>query len=133
MTDLLGGHIPIAFLTLLPTIPMHNSGKLRILGVTTAKRSEFIEDVPAIAETIPGYDIAANLFVVAPPKTPDGVADKLNQALQEVLRSPEIKKQFADQSTSLRFGGRKELEEQIRTEVKLLGEIARRSNIKVSS
>jgi tripartite-type tricarboxylate transporter receptor subunit TctC len=72
------------------------TGKLRALGVTTAKRSELFPDIPAIGEFVPGYE--ANLWngIGAPRATPPEIIEKLNAAINAGLNDPKVKAQFAE-------------------------------------
>src|SRR6201985_1852706 len=95
LTDLLGGHIPMA---LAPIPPVHanvEAGALRALAVTGSKRSSLMPDVPNIAEmALPGFEASLYYGLVAPPGTPQPVIDRLNSALREALASDEVKKQL---------------------------------------
>ncbi|MEQ1852249.1 MAG: tripartite tricarboxylate transporter substrate-binding protein, partial [Chthoniobacteraceae bacterium] len=58
LADLVGGQVPICFVSLPPTLPLAKSGRLRLLGVTTEKRVPIAPDVPTVAETLPGFNTA---------------------------------------------------------------------------
>lgn len=70
------------------------SGRLRALGVTTAKRSRALSELPAIAETLPGYDISAWYGIAAPAKTPREIVSKLNAELSRVLAAPDFRQRI---------------------------------------
>ena len=72
------------------------AGKLRALGVTTAKRLDLLPDIPAVAEIVPGYAVAGWLGVGAPKDTPPGVVAKLNSAIGAALADPSVKARLAD-------------------------------------
>lgn len=72
------------------------AGTLRSLGVTSAERSPQLPDVPAIGETVKGYEASALFDMGAPAKTPKDIIDKLNAEVNAVLAEPTIKKQFED-------------------------------------
>ena len=96
MTDLLGGHIPAAF----PPIPAAHeavkSGLLRILAVTSIKRSALMPEVPTIAESgVPGFDAALRYGIVAPAGTPRPIVDQLNQALRTALAAEDVRNRLA--------------------------------------
>jgi tripartite-type tricarboxylate transporter receptor subunit TctC len=90
MTDLLGGQIPVLFDNLPGSIHHIKAGRIRALGVTTAKRVDALPDVPAIAETVPGYEVFVWYGISAPKGTPPEVIDKLNKAVNTVLANPKV-------------------------------------------
>ena len=91
MTDLLGGQINLIFATAASAVPHINSGKIRALAVTTAKRSSLTPDLPTVAETLPGFDANNWYGVVVPAKTPRAIIDRLNKEFTAVLNMPDIK------------------------------------------
>jgi tripartite-type tricarboxylate transporter receptor subunit TctC len=90
-TDLLSNRIQLMLNPISNVLPYLASGKLRALGVTTAKRSTEAPDVPSIAETVPGFDVSLWSGVFAPRGTPQDRIDILNQALRAALDSPDVK------------------------------------------
>lgn len=72
------------------------AGKLRALAVTTAQRSSVLPDVPAMAETLAGFEIDTWWGLIAPAGTPADTVRRLNTAFTEALRSPEVKARFAN-------------------------------------
>ncbi|HEX2824743.1 MAG TPA: tripartite tricarboxylate transporter substrate binding protein [Burkholderiales bacterium] len=98
MTDLLGGQVQLAFPTISAGIPHIRSGKLRALGVTTAKRSPAAPDVPTIAEAaLPGFEASNWYGMVAPGKTPPELVRKIHDDLAKVLASPDVREKFINQ------------------------------------
>lgn len=91
MSDLLGGQVPVIVGSLLPVTPHLPTGKLRALGVTTAKRWHTLPDVPAIAETIPGYDVVLWFGTMTPRGTPQPIIQQLNAAINKALQDPGVK------------------------------------------
>src|SRR5207245_960487 len=71
------------------------AGKLRPLGVTGPKRSPAFPDVPAIAETVPGYEVVNWFGIVAPAGTPKAIIERINADLNKSLKSPELVKLLA--------------------------------------
>jgi tripartite-type tricarboxylate transporter receptor subunit TctC len=96
LTDLIGGHIPVAFAPIPATYSNAQAGKMRMLAVTSAKRSTLAPEVPTIAEQgIPGFEAVLRYGLVAPAGTPKPIIDKLNKALNDALKSDEIRKRLA--------------------------------------
>jgi tripartite-type tricarboxylate transporter receptor subunit TctC len=92
MSDLLGGQVPVIVGSLLPVTPHLPTGKLRALGVTTEKRWHTLPDVPAIAETIPGYDVVLWFGTMTPRGTPQPIIQALNAAINKALQDDSIKR-----------------------------------------
>ena len=92
---LLGGQVDFNFDNLATASANIKSGKLKALAVTTAKRSALLPDVPAVAETLKGFEIDTWWGLVAPAGTPLDVVAKLNAAFVAALNSPEAKARFA--------------------------------------
>jgi tripartite-type tricarboxylate transporter receptor subunit TctC len=94
--DLLGGHIPMAFAPVPATHENTQSGKLRMLAVTSAVRSSLLPDVPTIAEAaLPGFEAVLRYGLVAPPGTPRAIIERLNAALNAALASEDVRARLA--------------------------------------
>ncbi|MGH6630845.1 MAG: tripartite tricarboxylate transporter substrate-binding protein, partial [Burkholderiales bacterium] len=92
MTALLGGEVQLYFATISTAIPHIRSGKLRALGVTTAKRSVAAPEFPTIAEAgVPGYEHSSWVGMLAPAKIPKPVLMTLNGESARALQAPEVK------------------------------------------
>ena len=96
LTDLMGGQVQILFDNLPSSIEYIKAGKLRALGVTTTTRSEALPDVPAVADTVPGYEASAWFGLGVPKGTPPEIVDKLNQAINAGLVDPKLKARLVD-------------------------------------
>jgi len=92
---LLSGHVDFNFDNLATASANIKSGKLKALAVTTAQRSQVLPDVPAVAETLKGFEVDTWWGLVVPAATPKDVVAKLNQAFVAALHSPEAKARFA--------------------------------------
>jgi tripartite-type tricarboxylate transporter receptor subunit TctC len=102
--DVVGGHTNLLFGGLLATVPQVRSGKLRALGVGSLKRNPVLPDVPAIAESVPGYETVNWFGLVAPAGTPAALVDRLHREVTAVQNLPDVQKQFdADGATLLRM------------------------------
>jgi tripartite-type tricarboxylate transporter receptor subunit TctC len=102
LTDLLGGHIPMAFAPIPATHANVAGGTLRALAVTSQTRTTLLPEVPTIAESgLTGFDASLYYGLVAPAGTPRPIIDKLNETLRAALRSDEVKKQLAQDGTEI--------------------------------
>ena len=95
VSDLLGGQINYMFDSITSARPHIESGKLRALGVTTAKRSSTLPNVPTLAEAgVPGYEVSPWFAVFMPASTPKAIVGKLNKALLDAMKDPDVVKRF---------------------------------------
>jgi len=102
LTDLIGGHIPMAFAPIPATHSQISSGTLRALAVTSAARTSLLPDVPTIAEAgLAGFDASLYYGLVAPAGTPRPIIDKLNAALRAALASDDVKKRLVADGTEV--------------------------------
>jgi len=83
------------FDTLVATTSLIKGGRLRALGVTSKNRSPEFPDVPAIGESVPGYESTSWGVMVAPAKTPPAIIDKLNKETVRALQLPDVKERMA--------------------------------------
>lgn len=116
VNDLLGGQIQMSF-TVYPVVKPHLAAKrIRALGVTTAKRAPALPDIPAIAETLPGYEINTWYGIVAPAHTPDAVLDWLNRTVNAIMQQPAIRQGLAVDATEAVAVSRKEFAKHLASE-----------------
>ncbi|MBV7483357.1 tripartite tricarboxylate transporter substrate binding protein [Bordetella sp. BOR01] len=99
MTDLMGGNIQIMFAPLIDALTFIRGGKVKALGITTAKAAPQVPDVPPIAKTLPGFEIATWNAVFVPAGTPQAVVDTLSRSITAVTRSPEMHKAIENQGS----------------------------------
>jgi tripartite-type tricarboxylate transporter receptor subunit TctC len=95
VNDVLGGVVDFTFVDLGNAIAQSRGGRMRALGITAPKRSPLVADWPALAETLPGFDITAWFAVLGPAGMPREVVDKLHGAIAQVLRSTEAREKLA--------------------------------------
>jgi tripartite-type tricarboxylate transporter receptor subunit TctC len=98
LNDLLAGHVEVMFDNLGNSLPLIREGKLKGLAVTAEKRVAEAPELPAIAETYPEVVASSFFTIVAPPKTPPEIAEKLSRAFDEILHEPEIQKRWGEMS-----------------------------------
>ena len=95
MTDTIANEVQ-AIISVVPAIlPTVKAGRLRALGVTSAKRAPLVPDVPTIAETVPGYEFIGWYSLAAPAKTPAAVLDKINGEVVQALKTPEFRERLS--------------------------------------
>ena len=95
VTDMLGGQVDLMFDSITSAAPHIQSGKLRALGVTSARRSATLPGVPTIAEAgVPGYEVSPWFAVFAPAGTPAPIVQKLNTALLDAMKQPDTQARF---------------------------------------
>lgn len=115
VTDLIAGQTQLMFDS--SVVPHIKSGKLRALGVTSAKRSAALPDVPTIAEAgLPGYEATAWFGVLAPAGTPQDVIQRLNTELNAVLREPGVQNWMKSQGFEVMGGSTEAFAEHIKKE-----------------
>jgi len=90
LTDLVAGNFPGTFITFGPAVPHVRAGRLRALGVSSPERHPLLPEVPAVAETVPGFEAFSWQSFVAPKATPEPVLDKLNEWIVAALRAPAV-------------------------------------------
>lgn len=95
LIDLVGGNINVMFDAYASSKPFINDHKIRLLAVTTAKRSKLLPDVPTLAESgLPGYEAMPWLGLVAPANTPPTIITQLHKELSEILQEPAVQEKF---------------------------------------
>lgn len=96
MTATLAGQVDLTFFAFSSALRHAQAGKLRAIAVGGAKRNPQLPNVPAISEAIPGYRATSWTALVAPPGTPAPVAQKLAQAMAEIVRMPDVQSRLID-------------------------------------
>jgi tripartite-type tricarboxylate transporter receptor subunit TctC len=96
ITDLIGGRVQVYFVALAGAAELIRTGKVRALAVTTAQRSTAFPEVPAIGESVPGYEASLRNGLGAPKGTPADIIAKLNAEVNVGLNDPDVKAKFAD-------------------------------------
>jgi tripartite-type tricarboxylate transporter receptor subunit TctC len=96
LNDLLAGNVDLIFDNITTVWPQAQQGNLRALGVASLQRSPLVPEVPAIAETVPGFEALSWVGVVAPAKTPPAVVAKISDMFGQAMRNPELVKKLAD-------------------------------------
>jgi tripartite-type tricarboxylate transporter receptor subunit TctC len=98
LADLLAGQVDMMFDNLGVSLPHVKSGKLKALAVASTRRFRSLPEVPALAETLPGFESVAWFGIVGPPRTPAAVAEKVAAGVAETLRNPDVLRRLSDLS-----------------------------------
>jgi tripartite-type tricarboxylate transporter receptor subunit TctC len=131
MTDLLGGQVDMMFATAAAASPHIAGGKLRALGVTTPQRAPVMKNVPAIAETVPGYAVESWYGLFAPAGTPPDVVAKLHDAARKGTATAAFRKMIEPEGLTVSAGTPAELETYVRGETERWARIVKENNVKV--
>jgi len=131
LTDLLGGHVQMAFGNIVSYLPLARAGKLRVLAVTSAKRSPQAPELPTMIESgLPGFVTGTWFGVQTPVRTPSAINSRLNRALNEMLAG-QLPKRLANEGADPIGGSAKEFADYLQSELVRWAEVVRAANIKV--
>jgi tripartite-type tricarboxylate transporter receptor subunit TctC len=100
----LSGEVSWMFGSILPLMPHMKAGRLRALGVSSLTRASVLPNVPAVAETLPGFEASPWHGVAAPAGTPREIVAKLNQEIAKILRAPDVRSRMAEEGTEILAG-----------------------------
>ncbi len=134
VTDLLGGQVPIGIVGMPPTVPHAKSGKLRILAVTSEKRSSAMPDVPTVAELpgMKGYRFTNWMGVYVAAKTPQPIIDRLAAEIGKVVREPALRDKLLAQGVEPVGDTTPQFAAFLKSEFDTYSRIARERNIKAT-
>jgi tripartite-type tricarboxylate transporter receptor subunit TctC len=131
LQDLVAGTVDIMFDNLGVSLALVKGGKLRLIAVASPQRLPTLSDVPAIAETLAGFEASAWFAIVAPPKTPQKVADRINADVNEALRQPDILKRLAELSAEPIGGSPQATAAYMRVEIERWHRVIKQANIRL--
>ena len=131
ITDMMAGQVGLTIASAVPLAPHVRSGKLRGLGVTGPKRSSAFPTIPAIAETVKGYEVINWFGIFAPAGTPKALTTRINAVLNEALRAPELVKMLQAQGADAVGGSAEEFERVVRADYAKWGRVVKESGARV--
>jgi tripartite-type tricarboxylate transporter receptor subunit TctC len=131
VTDVMGGQVPLLWVSI-PAAAQHvKSGKLKALGVSTLKRSAAFPDVPTLQEAgVADFEVDSWYAMFVPAKTPKAVIAKLNQALNTTLQDPEVREKLLQQGSEAVGGTPEALGKTVDVELVKWAKLAKDANIK---
>jgi tripartite-type tricarboxylate transporter receptor subunit TctC len=130
VTDLLGDHLQVVFVTAGSAVNFVKTGKLRALAVTSAKRMDVLPDVPTIAETLPGYEATSWAGLGAPRDTPAQIIDILNRALNAAQADAAFKSQLAEFGATVMPNSPSDFAKFIAAEIDKWGKVIKAADMK---
>jgi tripartite-type tricarboxylate transporter receptor subunit TctC len=131
LADLLGGQVEMMFDNLGVSLPHVRSGRLKALAVASRNRTASLPGVPALAEVLPGFEAVAWFGIVAPPRTPQAIADKVSAAVAEALKNGDVQRRLADLSAEPMGLSPAETAAFMRQETERWGAVIRSAGVKV--
>jgi tripartite-type tricarboxylate transporter receptor subunit TctC len=130
--DLLGGQVKVGCLGISSIINNHKSGQLRIIAVTSAKRSPELPDIPSIAETVPGYDASLWTGLLAPRGTPAAAINRIHRDVMKLLQLPETKTAFDRVGTYVEATDPKTFANYLKLDFEKWGRVVREVNLQIN-
>jgi tripartite-type tricarboxylate transporter receptor subunit TctC len=131
VTDVMGGQVPLLWVSIPAAAQFVKTGKLKALGVSTLKRSAAFPDVPTIQEGgVPDFEVDSWYAMFVPAKTPKAVIDKLNRALNTTLQDPEIREKLLAQGSEAVGGTPEALGQTVNMELVKWAKLAKDASIK---
>ncbi len=129
VTDLMSGQIQMVIASFPSIAGLMTSGKVRGLAVTSAAPSSFAPDLPAVAATLPGYDVDLWWGVFAPAGLPEAMVDQLNQLIRAIIMEPDMRERFAQEGAMATPVSSAEFAAIVRADLDKWRKIARERNI----
>jgi tripartite-type tricarboxylate transporter receptor subunit TctC len=130
LNDLIASHVDVIFMELASAIKLHQAGKARILAVATTKRIPELPDIPTMDEAgVKGFESGTWNAIAAPPKTPPAIIAKLNKAVVETLKSPEVQDVFGKLTLQAAGGTPAEAKAFITKETEVWGKVIKDANV----
>lgn len=130
LADVASGQLQLAIASITSGLPLARAGKVRVLAVTSLTRSKVLPEVPTLAETLPGLELIGWYGVVAPKRTPAPVVNRLSKAMDDVLRSQEVKDRLMTDGSEAVGGAPAVLDKHMRSELARLRKVIKEAGIR---
>ena len=131
ITDLVGGQTSMLFATMPTVLPLAKAGKLHALAVTGAQRNPAAPEIPAMAETLPGFEVTNWIGIYAPAGTPADIVAKLNTEIMRIMRLPDVQTRLANEGAKSRPNTPAEFGAFARAETVKWGKVIRDAGVRV--
>lgn len=131
MTAIISGQVGLGFASLASARAHADAGRVKILAVASAQRSQLAPDVPTLNETVPGVVLETWVGLVAPAGVPRPVLNKVNAALLKVLQGPETAKRLANRGYDLQPGSPEGMNQLIRSDIATFSRVIREAKIRI--
>jgi tripartite-type tricarboxylate transporter receptor subunit TctC len=133
LNDLLGGQIQVLFAAFPAAVPLIKQNRIRAIGVTTAKRSSAIPDIPAIAEAVPGYEAVLWYGVWGPKGLPKEIVSRWNVEIRKALKLPDMRERLANEGVEAADSPPERFGEVVKRDVAKWQKVVKVGNIKAGS
>jgi len=130
ITAVIAGDVQMTIVDTPPLVPQIKAGKVRALGVTSAKRSSSMPEIPTVAEAVPGYEMVLWIGMFAPAGTPLEIAAKLSAEVVRIVKLPDIRKKLDGMGVEPLGNTPEQVSEWIRREIAKYGPVVKAANIK---
>lgn len=132
IADVAAGQVPVTFVGVASASALYKAGRVKVLGVASAKRSSSMPDVPTLTEAGYALEVSQWYALFARAGTPQPIIDKLNAAAKVALEKPEVREAIIKQGAEPEYSTPQQLNTFFRAEIQRFGDIIRRLNIKVN-
>jgi tripartite-type tricarboxylate transporter receptor subunit TctC len=130
MNDLLGGQIQLMVSPMPAAVPHLKTNRLRGIAVTTAKRSSALPDIPAVAETVPGYEVAGWTAVFGPKGLHKDIATRWNSEINRIVQLSDVKERMAGLGIEPAGGSPERLRDLVKRDIAKWQNVVKAANIK---
>ena len=132
MTEVSGGHIPLVMTSILAALPHTKSGRLRILGLTSAKRSDALPDIPTISEAgVRGYEAVLWYGMLARANTPEPIVKRINSELGVVLKNNQVTQLLSAHAVEPHHSSPEQFSALIKGELQKWSKLIRKSGVQL--
>ena len=131
LADVMAGHVPMMMSAMITVIPQIKAGKLKVIGVTTARRLPVVPEAATIAEAVPGYEASLWYGILAPARTPEGIIRQLNNQIDLALKQPDVIEKLASQGVDSFYSTPQAFAARIKEELPKWAKVSAASGVKM--